>query len=718
MNKKYKMDLHIHTPASKCYLDEKTDETYLKILREAVKKKLDIIAITDHNTIAGYKHFFDIKEALDNEKRILTEYKNETDTIKKRLEIIDETIELYNKVWILPGVEITLNPGVHIIVISSNECADELSVLLDDIGYNDDMRGADSDYLPNLDVHSFLELQSLNDKIVMAPHIDSNKGIYNELRGLYRAEVFKSDVICAVTCNSSTQLDKVQKLIKSDPNYRRNYVWAYLNASDAHKVEDVGIKTSYAKLERKSFDVLKNALMNSTEFISDIENQGIEMFIKSLVKRQRVIMISDDGVIKNESDQILCAALNSEYRCILLGVDKDATIIGTTLTEQEIDDLLKNACKNIENFDNSNLGLISEKMGNARFVHVVLLRNLATELCYVKSTDEVYVYAKEKKKAKVADIEKIVQNRLLAGLEKFQAKNDNTISEIKEGLSTVQYPVEKYKLFKTLENRMRYLSDLVDFHHVEIKNNPNIWDTFTVGNACGKVFMAKNEEVVLDNAILRFSCPRSCEEYSEEIINNMFTVENSCLVITNRGGTYLVDKGEGDSCSYYLDSDADYICITLGDNTGLSNYTVIAWLKSKAFLWYITRLTGTTKLYSPKVYNSIIIPNIKCLNQGGEIEKISKKILEYEGSFLERKDSIEEKAKKDGENEEQYLNQINAYVDLHNKTINGMFNQIDEIIFNELQINERQKEIINNDLTAFGLAIQSIEDDGNIDMVN
>ena len=62
MMKSYKMDLHIHTPASKCYAGEKCDEQYIQILKSAVEKQLGIIAITDHNTISGYTHLLEIRE--------------------------------------------------------------------------------------------------------------------------------------------------------------------------------------------------------------------------------------------------------------------------------------------------------------------------------------------------------------------------------------------------------------------------------------------------------------------------------------------------------------------------------------------------------------------------------------------------------------------------------------------------------------------------------
>ncbi|WP_460593456.1 PHP domain-containing protein, partial [Escherichia coli] len=46
-------DLHIHTPASEDYVDRNV--TYLEILQEAERRELEIIAFTDHNTVAGYE---------------------------------------------------------------------------------------------------------------------------------------------------------------------------------------------------------------------------------------------------------------------------------------------------------------------------------------------------------------------------------------------------------------------------------------------------------------------------------------------------------------------------------------------------------------------------------------------------------------------------------------------------------------------------------------
>ena len=46
----HKLDLHVHTPASKCYLDKK--QTAAQIVQAALDMGLHGIAITDHNNAA------------------------------------------------------------------------------------------------------------------------------------------------------------------------------------------------------------------------------------------------------------------------------------------------------------------------------------------------------------------------------------------------------------------------------------------------------------------------------------------------------------------------------------------------------------------------------------------------------------------------------------------------------------------------------------------
>jgi hypothetical protein len=104
------MDIHIHTPASSDF--QQADVNYLEILQRAENRGLEIIAFTDHNTVAGYRHMqeeISQLELLEKLNRLLPEE-------KQRLQ---EYRRLKNKILVLPGFEFTATFGFHIIGLFS-----------------------------------------------------------------------------------------------------------------------------------------------------------------------------------------------------------------------------------------------------------------------------------------------------------------------------------------------------------------------------------------------------------------------------------------------------------------------------------------------------------------------------------------------------------------------------------------------------------------------
>lgn len=104
----YRVDLHIHTPASADY--HQPTVSYLDILQRAELRGIDILAFTDHNTVAGYATLRRIVEQLEflaargqataDEQRTLAEYRR-----------------LLNKILVLPGFEFTATFGFHVLGI-------------------------------------------------------------------------------------------------------------------------------------------------------------------------------------------------------------------------------------------------------------------------------------------------------------------------------------------------------------------------------------------------------------------------------------------------------------------------------------------------------------------------------------------------------------------------------------------------------------------------
>ncbi len=104
----YKVDLHLHTPGSNDY--EERGTTYFEWMRRIVQQGLDVVAITDHNTVAGVS-------AIHQEIEWLTRLEKDgrlTDEERSRLQ---EWRAFAEKVLVLPGFEFTATFGFHILGI-------------------------------------------------------------------------------------------------------------------------------------------------------------------------------------------------------------------------------------------------------------------------------------------------------------------------------------------------------------------------------------------------------------------------------------------------------------------------------------------------------------------------------------------------------------------------------------------------------------------------
>ncbi|RPH70066.1 PHP domain-containing protein, partial [bacterium] len=104
------MDCHIHTPASLDF--QQPEATNLDILQKAEARGLEIIAFTDHNTVAGYRRLqeeIQQLEMLEKLNRLIPEEKTR----------LYEYRRLMSKILVLPGFEVTATFGFHIIGIFS-----------------------------------------------------------------------------------------------------------------------------------------------------------------------------------------------------------------------------------------------------------------------------------------------------------------------------------------------------------------------------------------------------------------------------------------------------------------------------------------------------------------------------------------------------------------------------------------------------------------------
>ncbi len=103
-----RVDLHIHTPASSDYHEPHI--SYLDVLRQAALRGLDVIAITDHNTVAGFAAM-----RREIEQLIWLESLGRIESGEQWR--LDEYRRLLDKMLVLPGFEFTATFGFHVLGI-------------------------------------------------------------------------------------------------------------------------------------------------------------------------------------------------------------------------------------------------------------------------------------------------------------------------------------------------------------------------------------------------------------------------------------------------------------------------------------------------------------------------------------------------------------------------------------------------------------------------
>lgn len=288
-----RIDLHVHTPASRCYKGPDTEDEYLQILRRAHSRGLSIIAITDHNSIEGYRTFQEIEDRLENEKQFLSSITDSTQATE-RLQSIETDLNLFQAVHILPGVEFEVSNGIHLLVIFSEATPlDQITRFLNDGGYHPDNYGRqEPTVLSRWDIFRLYEESARYDCLVIDAHTDSSKGIYNTIRASStRAACYSSSHLSAVCYKNEEQKEKLRSILR-EKHYHRSTPLSFVRFSDAHTSDQVGRFFSWVRLEKISFSALKSAFANPSEMLST-EEPSMMRTLDALIGLPNSFLISD-----------------------------------------------------------------------------------------------------------------------------------------------------------------------------------------------------------------------------------------------------------------------------------------------------------------------------------------------------------------------------------------------------------------------------------------
>ena len=164
------IDLHIHTPASSDY--QEPEVSFLDILHRSDERGLEIIGITDHNTVAGYRSMLEEIEQLEMLEKLgrITDQERES---------LDEYRRLLSRILVLPGFEFTATFGFHVLALFPPEMTvREIEYLLLQLNIPPDQLDAGSSTVGSTaDVLTAYRIIDEAGGLTIAAHANSTNGV-------------------------------------------------------------------------------------------------------------------------------------------------------------------------------------------------------------------------------------------------------------------------------------------------------------------------------------------------------------------------------------------------------------------------------------------------------------------------------------------------------------------------------------------------------------
>ncbi len=685
--------MHIHTPASSCYKGEKSDDEYLRILRQAKAHDLKVISFTDHNSIEGYKTLLKIKDRIISEKRSLSSI-TDSEQAKSRLQVLENDIQIFDNILILPGIEFEVSNGIHLLIIFNDSVLiEQITKFLIDGGYSTENFGAETtSNLSKWDIFTLFEESKKYDCVVIDAHTDSNKGILNTIgQGTPRANCFRSPRLSAVCYKSEEQKEKLQHIINTSKDYYRTIPLAFLKFSDSHVSDRVGLPSTWVKLEKISFDSLKTALSNPSELVST-EEPSIIKILDDLIKSPNSFGIPD---ISTESQKLIkkyiCALSNSEGGYILLGVKPNKAKVGISVKDSskresitELIDPMFDCFQGVEPSPRPAINVYPLQDNKLIFsIHIAKSSTL------VNLKEDGLVYSIKNNSPSVlsaGEIEYLVEDKVL---KEIGAKINIRMQSVENDCHLIKNLFSSLPIIRSFDKNSkeaRLQPSLVKSISLNL-DDINKLNKISYSTSRGTLFyLTESQSPRLPNTYLRYTLPL----FTIRNINHRSTPKETIYVVPG-GGVYYSNK------DYPFFSERYSQIIKLHKQSIDSAYGIkftTCFLKSSFLLWYMKNKHDDIDLFAPNIFNNLRFPVLNTKNPRtveiiNSINEDFDIIVKLETAFLIGLKKIK-------------VDELRLYFDEHNERVDEVAHHIDDSIYKLVGLSDDNIITIENNLRLNG----------------
>lgn len=259
----WKVDFHVHTPASVDYgkgsehPDREKQITPKEFLLKAIEKNVDCLVISDHNS-------FDwIDKLRDAMKELLQEDSNIAEVI------------------IFPAVEVNIMGNIHLLAIFNTDIeVRELERIFGQFGFDEDMQ-ATTKSMPEV-----MEIVIKNKGIAIPAHVDCPSGLFEK-------EIAPTQIKGVLNVNELLAFEVIGSEINNQLLKESKRKISYVSGSDSHSSDTIGSRYTWVKMGKPSIEAMRLALFDNKDGVlrSDFyegnpNDLGNRMFIKNIEIKQ------------------------------------------------------------------------------------------------------------------------------------------------------------------------------------------------------------------------------------------------------------------------------------------------------------------------------------------------------------------------------------------------------------------------------------------------